>query len=460
MMQDPRQIDLELRKKYDVRGPRYTSYPPANHFKSIDLDELFRRWQTQNHQDQDNGLSQYYHIPFCRSRCLFCGCHTYIGKKETETEQYIDRLVHEMELAAAIVDTKRPVHQIAVGGGTPNFLTTAQTNRLFSQVRKTWKIDPAAELSVEIDPRTITTEKLDTFLNFGFNRFSLGVQDFSKDVLKIVRHGQDLMQVEEVVGHLRKKGCQSINFDLIYGLCKQTVESAAQTAEQVIELRPSRIALYSYAHVPWLQPHQKAMERHGLVPPELKAEIFLLMLDKFQAAGYLPIGMDHFALPDDPLAKAFKNKTLRRNFMGYTTGRGLDLLAFGASAISSIGSAYSQNEKELNSYDTRLAQDQLPIMRGFLLDKDDLIRRELIIELFCNFYVDLTNLSDKFAIEAGEYFAKELDDLSPMIADRLVTVDQQAIEVTQTGRFFIRNICMTFDRYLKDSTSQAYSRTI
>jgi len=267
--------------------------------------------------------------------------------------------------------------------------------------------------------------------------------------------------VEEVAAYLRERGIQSINFDLIYGLPGQTLESAEQTAQKVLGLHPSRIALYSYAHVPWMFAHQKALERHGLPSPDVKAAIFLDVQDRLLEAGYRHIGMDHFALPDDPLALAQARRTLRRNFMGYTTGRGLDLLAFGASAISSVGSAYSQNEKQLAPYQAGIQNGALPVMRGFLLSQDDQIRRELLLELFCNFYVDLNALSSKFGIEAGAYFAEDLKRLKPLKDDGLVEWSASEILVTEPGKFFIRNICMIFDRYLEpDGTKRVYSRTV
>jgi oxygen-independent coproporphyrinogen-3 oxidase len=458
--QDPRRVDPVLRSKYDVRGPRYTSYPPATHFGSIDTRELFKRWKERNGLADDPGLSMYFHIPFCRSRCLFCGCHTFVGRKSS-ADAYVDLLVAEMESAAGVVDPSRQVHQVALGGGTPNFLTVEQTHCLLEALRRIWRISPGAELSVEIDPRTATREKLDAFLHHGFNRFSLGIQDFAEPVVSLVRRGQDLMQVEEVVAYLTGKGCDSINFDLVYGLPGQDTDSMQATADKVIALRPTRIALYSYAHVPWIHEHQKVLERRGLPDQDLKAALFLLMTDRFLEAGYESIGMDHFALPEDSLARALEKRTLRRNFMGYTTGRGLDLLAFGSSAISSIGSAYSQNNKELGGYQAAVEEGRLPVVRGFLLSQDDQLRRELLMELFCNFHADLKALSQQFSVDAAEYLAEDLKRLDPLVQDGLVTWTGDAIEVTPTGRFFIRNICMTFDRYLEqDAAKRVYSRTV
>jgi oxygen-independent coproporphyrinogen-3 oxidase len=459
--QDPRRIDPALREKYDVRGPRYTSYPPATHFGPIDTGELFERWRTQNRPGQDHGLSLYLHIPYCRSRCLFCGCHTFVTSKTEKLDGYVESILHEMEIATGIVDPKRPVHQVAMGGGTPNILSVPQSELVLDGMRRIFSISEKAELSVEIDPRSVTTAKLDAYLTRGFNRFSLGIQDFSESVLRVVRRGQDLMQVEEVVGYLRQNGCDSINFDLIYGLPGQDLQSMAECARKVITLRPSRIALYSYAHVPWIHSHQKVLERHGLPSQDLKASMFLSTMDDLLGAGYQHIGMDHFALPDDPLAVALRQRTLRRNFMGYTTGRGLDLLAFGASAISSIGSAYSQNHKQLSPYQAELQENRLPVMRGFLLSEDDLIRRELLLELFCNFYVDLEALSQRYGIDAANYLASDLEKLAPMVEDGLVSWTGREILVSDTGKFFIRNICMTFDRYLEpDGQKRVYSRTV
>lgn len=457
---DLRAIDPALREKYDVRGPRYTSYPPANRFGEISLADLTDRWRARNGLVDDPGISLYFHIPFCRSRCLFCGCHTYVGGA-ADTGPYLDALETELDLTAAVVDPQRPVRQVAMGGGTPNYLAAAQLDRLLGAMERVWHIAPGAELSVEIDPRTVTPAKLDTFLSHGFNRFSLGIQDFEEPVLALVRRGQDLMQVEEVVGYLREHAVGSINFDLIYGLPGQDLDSAARTVARVLEHRPGRIALYSYAHVPWIHKHQLVLERAGLPDQDLKASLFLSMGAALVAAGYVHIGMDHFALPDDPLAAARNNRTLRRNFMGYTTGRGLDLLAFGASGIASIGSSYSQSHKDIERYQASLATGTLPLLRGFLLSRDDEIRRELIIELFCTFHLDLAALSAHFDIDAPTYFDKELAALRAMEADGLVVVTPEAIEVTELGAVFIRNVCMVFDAYLEPAgEQQVYSRTV
>jgi oxygen-independent coproporphyrinogen-3 oxidase len=460
-MQDPRKIAPALLAKYDVNGPRYTSYPPATHFRTVDREAVFERWRARNGLAGDPGLSLYFHIPFCRTKCLFCGCHTAYTRDESLVQAYCEAMEREMRLSSGIVDPARKVRQVALGGGTPNFLSPARLSNLLKSARDTWSIQPDAEVSAEIDPRTATPEKLQALLDGGVNRFSLGVQDFDEKVLALVRRGQNLMKIEEVVTFLRGNGIEAINFDLIYGLPLQTLDTAAETAAKVIRLRPTRIALYSYAHVPRIKPHQKALEKHGLPAGDMKLSIFLLMLDAFSAAGYMPVGMDHFALPDDALAAALRNRTLHRNFMGYTTGRGMDLLGFGASSISSVGTAYSQDSKELDAYIAGTTAGSLPVERGYLLDRDDEIRRAFILDLFCNFSVDFDAFGSEFGIVAREYFAGDFASLAPLAADGLLSINEKNVSATETGRFFIRNICMGFDRHLeKDPAARPYSRTV
>jgi len=458
---DPRRIDPDLRKKYDVRGPRYTSYPAANHFGPIEETELHARWRARNGHPRDPGISLYLHIPFCESRCLYCGCHTFVCDDRVLAEEYVTSLMREMDLAAEIIDPNRPVRQVALGGGTPNFLELETLRTLLDGIDERWQIQPGAELSVEIDPRSVTEEQLEVLLSHGYTRYSLGIQDFSPDVLERVGRRQGGLEVEQVVAYLRARGCGELNFDLIYGLPGQSLEPAEETARHVLALWPSRVALYSYAHVPWIRPHQQILADRGLPEPDVKTAIFWTIAAKLLNAGYRPIGMDHFALPQDPLARALSNRTLRRNFMGYSVGRGLDILGFGASAISSVGSTYSQNEKDLAPYRTAVDAGRLPVTRGHLLDPDDELRRELLLELFCTFQVDLGQLSKKLGVDVAAHISEDLDRLTPMIDDGLLTWDGKRIDVTERGRFFIRNICMTFDKYLEKSRSErVYSRTV
>jgi oxygen-independent coproporphyrinogen-3 oxidase len=334
-------------------------------------------------------------------------------------------------------------------------------DRLLRGLRAMFSLQADAELSAEIDPRTVTERQLDLLVAHGFNRLSLGVQDFDATVLDNVRRAQDGLQVQTVVAHLRDSGCDEINFDLIYGLPGQDENTARAMAEATIALSPTRIALYNYAHVPWMKPHQKKLERWGLPDPALKATIQGTVAEALIGAGYIPVGMDHFARPEDRLARALFDGTLNRNFMGYTTGRGLDLAAFGASAISGIGSTYAQNHRTLAEYRSAVRHGRSAVMRGFLLSIEDEIRRELILELFCNFRVDLTGLGRDRGVDVTEIVADDLEALAPMVADGLVLIEDATVKVTAAGRPFVRNVCMTFDRYLEnDAGERKYSRTL
>ncbi len=458
---DPREVDAALRDSYDVRGPRYTSYPPAPHFHEVDADALAARWIERNGLSPDPGLSLYLHLPFCRSRCLFCGCHTLGRRPSEQVDTYLDDLETEMGVVTAVVDPARPVRQVHLGGGTPNFLSVAQIHRLLSVLETRFSVQPDAERSVEVEPRSATRAKLDAFLSHGFERFSLGVQDFDPRVLEAVRRDQALVQVEEVVAYLRERGCREINFDLIYGLPGQTLETRAATLERVRTLRPTRIALYSYAHVPWMQKHQNVLERRGLPSPEEKVELFVGLAQGLVDAGYVPVGMDHFALPDDPLVRALEAGTLRRTFMGYTTGRGLDTVGLGVSAISWVGSSYAQNHKDIGAWRDAVHGGSMPWLRGFLLSQDDEIRRELIVELSCTMRADLGALGERFDMDARAWLADDLVRLQPLADDGLVILHDDGIEVTDLGRLFVRNVCMVFDRYLEgDPARRRYSRTV
>jgi oxygen-independent coproporphyrinogen-3 oxidase len=454
-------VPAGLRARYDVHGPRYTSYPPANHFHALAADDALPHWHAAAAADPEAPLALYAHVPFCRVRCSFCGCHTRVGDAEATVDAYMDTLLAEMRLVRGEVGARRPVHQVALGGGTPNRPRPETLDRFLAGLHALWRVAAGAELSVELDVRTATDEHLATFRRHGFNRFSLGVQDLDERVIAPIRPGQERAQVARVVDRLRSSGCDGINFDLIYGLPGQTLASVAATVEDVVALAPSRIALYSYAHVPWVQPHQEALARLGLPGPELKAALVAAMRERFAAAGYLEIGMDHFALPGDPLAEAAAAGTLKRSFMGYTAGRGLDLAAFGVSAISSIGPVYAQNDKDLDAYAADVARGTLPVRRGFVLDRDDLLRRELILDLFCNFTVNLEALGARFGVDASDHFAQELQRLAPLVADGLVEVDGGRVTAVGWGRFFVRNVCMVFDRYLGATQAAAtYSRTL
>jgi oxygen-independent coproporphyrinogen III oxidase len=460
-LEDHRSVDPHLLAKYDVRGPRYTSYPPAPHFAPVALDALMARWSERNGLDPDPGLSVYVHVPFCAKRCAFCGCHTIGPPGPGMVDGWLGALLAEMDLALAVVDRRRPVRQLALGGGTPNFLDVSRIDRLLSGIEGRFALQDDAERSVEMDPRVATPGRVAAFLDHGFNRFSLGIQDFDDQVLSFVGRPQPLRKVTEVVAQLHAAGCEAVNFDLIYGLPGQTPESARATAARVLGFRPSRIAVYGYAHVPWMRPHQAALEPFGIPGSEQKAAIGLAFADALLEGGYVQVGMDHFALPDDPLVQALKRRTLRRTFMGYTTGRGLDNLGFGPSSISWVGSSYSQDEKELASWMAAVSEGRLPIVRGHLLSRDDLLRQDLLLELFCTFRADLDALSARHGVDAVRWLADDLSRLAPLEEDGLVRFDGHTIQVPEAGHFFVRNVCMVFDRYLEhDLGERRYSRTV
>ncbi len=459
-MHSSEELFQKLQKKYNVRGPRYTSYPPANHFGPLDQNQLLAYWQQRQNLKNDNGISLYLHIPFCETRCAFCGCHTYVKPSPLLVDEYVQGLIREMEKVRIQVGVQRAVVQIALGGGTPHYLSVAQLHNLLSEFRKNWKLAADVEFSAELDPRTITVEKLDCLKEYGCNRFSLGVQDFEPLVLNSLRKNQNIAHIDKVVGWIRNRERNFINFDLIYGLPGQTLESAKRTSQKVVQFLPNRIALFNYAHIPWVQPHQKALEKKEFPSPESKSDIFLYMRNYFINSGYQTIGMDHFALPDDLLVKAQVANKLWRNFMGYTPLREIDLVGMGASAISCVGKAYSQNEKDLNKYLHCLKNQQSPVVRGFILSEEDEIRRELIMTLFCNFYVNWKEFDSRWKIDHDFFFEHELKELEPMISDGLLTLEPNFINVTNIGKFFIRNICMVFDSYLEHESQRVYSRTI
>jgi oxygen-independent coproporphyrinogen-3 oxidase len=459
---NPARVSKDLLNKYTTRGPRYTSYPTAPQFTpDIDADELSRLWKAGSAALDRPDLSLYLHIPFCAKRCWFCGCFTQVGQSPDAADPYLDSLIAEFSVLAELLDAQRPVQQLALGGGTPTFLTPERFDRMMRALKAVYRFAPDAERSVEIDPRSVRPGHVDVLLDHGFNRFSLGIQDFDETVQKLVHREQDLGATLSLVDALRAGGRNAINFDLIYGLPGQSEASMQRTAERTAKIGPSRIALFSYAHVPWMKSHQKALERNVLPSPDEKLAMFGVAWDVLTAAGYVPIGMDHFARPDDELALALENRSLHRNFMGYTTRRGLDQAAFGASGISAVSGTYAQNTKDMHAYAAALADGRPSFERGYILSRDDLIRRELIIDLFCNFHLDGAAFGERFGIEFAQTFAPELANLKSFVDDGLVAIDGATIDVTPLGRAFVRNVCMVFDRYLEaDPEQRRYSQTV
>lgn len=435
----------ELVEKYRTRAPRYTSYPTAPQFHPVDPAEvdaaLGRR---------DGPLSVYVHVPFCRELCLYCGCHVEIRHQREVGGGYVDLVLREAELNLARTRPGRRTQWLAIGGGTPTFLLPDDMARMVHGIRALYPFTADAEFSIEIDPRTIDEAYLDRLVEIGVNRVSFGFQDSDPQVMEAVKRRQPAELSRRAVARMRQHGHVGVNLDLMYGLPHQTEESFARTLDEVVEIGPDRIALFHYAHVPWMKPAQKLLERRGLPDSVLKSRLFALADRRFSDAGYVPLGMDHFARPDDPLVIAWKEAKLQRNFMGYTAHAGLDQLGFGVSAIAFVGDAYVQNLKERPAWGEAIEAGRLPFERGFVLGPDDVARRRVILDLFCNFTV---------RFEPGAY-AKEREALRPLEADGLCTIREDGVDVSPLGRHFIRNLCSVFDRYLEaDAGQRRYSAT-
>lgn len=451
-----------LLKRYDRPGPRYTSYPTALEFHPGFASEDYDRHLGALGSEQC--VSLYLHLPFCRERCAFCGCHVIATKKAEVAERYLEYLEKEMDLLLERVGRRPAVIQYHWGGGTPTYLTPAQIERLDGAVRRRFDLLPDAERSIEIDPRVTTPEHIDTLRNLGFNRLSMGVQDFTPQVQEAIGRGQSEEETRALYEYSRAQGFESINIDLVYGLPAQTAEGFAANLAAVLMLRPERVALYSYAHVPWVRGNQKKIDVSLLPESGLKLEFMQQAVRAFGASGYERIGMDHFALPEDALSAARRHRRLHRNFMGYTTHPTPNLLGLGVSAIGEVGGAYAQNTKKLSTYYAALDAGRLPVERGYVLTRDDRIRRQVIMGLMCNLHIDTRAVQRAFGLRFDRYFADELAELrGGFSADGLVNLADGAIAVTPQGAPFVRNICMVFDRNLakkQQEAKPAFSRTV
>jgi oxygen-independent coproporphyrinogen III oxidase len=442
------QISEAFLDKYNRAGPRYTSYPTApvwkDDFGPDDLEECFALAD-----ERSTPVSLYMHIPFCESLCLFCACNVSIQKDKRVALGYLEALKHEIGHVGQRVSKRRRVVQFHWGGGTPTYLAPAQMEDLFAATRERFSFADDAEIGVEIDPRVTTREHLETLRRLGFNRLSMGIQDFQPHVQEAIHRVQPYEMTRELMDSARELGFLSLNVDLIYGLPYQTADSFRSTIEQVLTLSPDRVAMFSYAHVPWLKKQQGAFAAH--LPEGMeKFRIFRAGLEGFLAAGYLYIGMDHFARPEDELAVAQRHRTLHRNFQGYTTKAGADLYGMGVSAISSIGDAYGQNRREVPEYQSAVAFRGIATMRGYRLSSDDRVRRDVIGRLLCHTVIVKSEIERQYAIDFDEYFAPELAQLEEPRAEGLLTLSADEIRVSPLGRIFIRNVAMTFDRYLRE----------
>ena len=444
-------VDLETVQRFDRPGPRYTSYPTAVEFTEEVGEAAYREKLAASNAEGDEPLSLYVHLPFCEHRCLFCGCHVVITPHMPVAEKYMEYLHKEIDLLAAELPDRRTLVQMHWGGGTPTYFSPSQLEELHHHIAEHFDFVDGAEIAIEVDPRVTTKDHLDTLSGLGFNRLSMGVQDLTPEVQEAITRNQTYEQTAELIELAREQGfTEGINVDLIYGLPKQRPETFATNLDRIIELRPDRVAAYSFAYVPWIRGHQKKLDKSDLPSAETKLELYLMAMDKFLDAGYEPIGMDHFALPDDELAVAAHENRLYRNFMGYTVMPASDMVAVGISGIGEVQHAFFQNEKKLSRYYEALDEDRLPVQRGYLLDEDDRIRQFVIKEIMCNFRVSKTEVDERFGIDFDSYFAAALDRLDDVRDAGFIEESDDVLRVTPRGRLFVRNVCMEFDRYLAE----------
>ena len=444
-------VSEDLLRRYDVAGPRYTSYPTADRFVEAfgSGDYLQALAQRFGAGARVSPISVYIHIPFCESLCYYCACNKVITKHHDRAVEYLRYLEKEIDLHIARIGRGQPVGQLHLGGGSPTFLSDAQLAGLMRLLHENFRFTKSAEISIEVDPRTVDASRIAAIAAMGFNRLSFGVQDFDAAVQKAVHRVQDTAQVFALVAAARKHGMQSVNVDLIYGLPLQSPQSFDRTLEQVARLRPDRIALYAYAHLPTRFKPQRRIDAMQLPGAADKVSMLSRSLAALAAAGYVYVGMDHFALRHDPLAVAKRQGRLHRNFQGYSTQPDCDLIALGVSSIGSVGASYSQNAKTLDEYYDLLNHERLPVVRGLALSRDDLLRRSVIMALMCQGAVHFESVAIAHLVDFRSYFASELQALEPLQAQGLVEVDAALIQVTALGWYFVRAIAMVFDRYLQ-----------
>ena len=456
------QWDIDLIRRYDLSGPRYTSYPTALQFDPERSAEALIA-TARDTADHAAPLSLYVHIPFCAHVCYYCACNKVITRRRDKAQPYLDTLYREMEQLGQWYSGERRVNQLHWGGGTPTFISDGQMAELMGELRRHFNLrdDDGGDYSIEIDPREAQDSTLEVLRQIGFNRVSLGVQDLDPRVQEAVNRVQPIEQTARVLDTSRALGFKSINMDLIYGLPHQTLAGFEATLDKVIEMSPDRLSVFNYAHLPDRFRPQRHIKAEDLPSPETKLDILQRTIDKLLDAGYVYIGMDHFAKPDDELALAQANGQLHRNFQGYTTHSDCDLVAMGVSAISQIGDVYYQNEHDLSAYTDAVAQHQHAVRRGVVLHRDDHIRRSVITQLICHFELAPQQIETAFGIDFSGYFANELNDLERFAADGLVELTPERIRVTPAGRLLIRRICMAFDAYIpRKTTTKSYSRII
>jgi len=456
-------VTSEALAKYNQPGPRYTSYPTAPQWDdSFGEQQLRDAFREANAKPNPAPLSLYFHIPFCESLCLYCGCNVVINKRHEVATPYLDHLKREIDSVSGEVDHSRMVEQLHWGGGTPTYLSPQQVEDLFVYIRERFSFSPTAEVSIEIDPRATTREHCRVLRDVGFNRLSMGIQDFDPLVQQTVHRVQPYEDTKRLFDYCRDIGFESINIDLIYGLPHQTAESFADTVNKIIAMNPDRIAVFSYAHVPWMKKQQGSFARY--LPEGMeKFRIFSRAIELLTEAGYRYIGLDHFARPEDEIVRAQDERTLHRNFQGYTTKAGCDLYAMGVSAISGLEDVYAQNVRDVPGYYQTIASGRWPTMRGIRVSDEDKLRRAVINRILCHSVLVKSEIEREFGIEFDGHFAPELGHLQEFANDGLVRLDSERVEVAPLGRIFIRNVAMVFDEYLTTSNGesrQLYSKTL
>lgn len=457
------EFDRELIVRCQTNAPRYTSYPTADRFTfEFDLDKQLEQISKVFTSDFAEQISLYIHIPFCNTLCLYCGCNKIITNNRANITEYLTYLEKEFAAYYALIGKKLSVIQLHFGGGSPSWLSIDEVNQVMAIVHQYFDLADAKEIAMELDPRHVTTAFMENLSAAGFNRVSLGVQDFDPKVQKIVNRIQPLGDTLRVLRDAERLGFQSTNIDLIYGLPLQTLETYKNTIDIVInQLRPARIALFNYAHLPHIFMPQTRINEQDLPSADEKLNILQMCVERLAGAGYVFIGMDHFALPDDELSKALKDETMQRNFQGYSTFADTHMLAFGVSSIGFVGNSYYQNAKDLETYYSSLDDGRLPILRGIELDHDDILRRDVISQIMCQFKLDYAAIEAKHGIQFAEYFVPEQQDLVALVDLGLITLSSDGLKVTNKGRFLIRNVAKVFDKYLRvNQDNKRYSKVI
>ena len=456
-------FDKDTIRRYDTFGPRYTSYPTAVQFSTnYDLKDYMQWVESSNEDPIPTPLSLYLHIPFCDTICYYCGCSKVVTRDKSKAQHYIELLKKEIDLQSELFARDRIVTQIHFGGGTPTFLSDKELYCIIEHLNEKFNIAYPGDLEfgIEVDPRTVDTSRLETLKNLGINRISFGIQDFDPKVQKAVNRVHSSKQIFQLINDARELGYNSINVDLMYGLPEQTTQSFSKTLDMTIEADPDRIAIYNYAHLPEMFKPQRRINEADLPSSEEKLDILQMAIDRLQDAGYVYIGMDHFAKESDSLVKAQQEGKLQRNFQGYSTNADCDIIAMGITAIGRIHDNYSQNVRTIEEYEKCLAQDKIPVFRGYELKHDDELRREIINQLLCHNRLDIGEIENNWMINFSDYFSSEIKQLQQMAEDGLLEIDDSSIIITDSGRLLARSVCMQFDRYLQEKNNNRFSRVI